>query len=203
VDLRSRTAFAAGHLRGSLNFGSGSGLATYLGWLIPWGTPLTLIGASPQDVADAQRELCRIGIDAITAAASWPDAGLASQPLETYRTADFGALAAAAGNDDVVVVDVRRSREWQRSHLQVAMHIPLHELPARLGQIPDGVVWVHCEAGYRAAVAASMLAAQGRRVVAVDDQFAAAEDAGLATLAGPLAAGQGLGAMATWRDDVN
>jgi hypothetical protein len=30
-----------------------------------------------------------------------------------------------------------------------------------------------------------MLAAQGRRVVAVDDQFAAAEDAGLATLAGP------------------
>jgi hydroxyacylglutathione hydrolase len=184
VDLRSRTAFAAGHLRGSLNFGSGSGLATYLGWLIPWGTPLTLIGASPQDVADAQRELCRIGIDAITAAASWPDAGLASQPLETYRTADFSALAAAAGNDDVVVVDVRRSREWQRSHLQVAMHIPLHELPARLGEIPDGVVWVHCEAGYRAAVAASMLAAQGRRVVAVDDQFAAAEDAGLATLAG-------------------
>ena len=46
VDLRSRTAFAAGHLRGALNFESGANLATYLGWLIPWGTPLTLIGDS-------------------------------------------------------------------------------------------------------------------------------------------------------------
>ena len=70
VDLRSHTAFAAGHLRGTLNFQLGSGLATYLGWLIPWGTPLTLIGDTPQAVAEAQRELCRIGIDRIEAAAT-------------------------------------------------------------------------------------------------------------------------------------
>lgn len=32
VDLRSRTAFAAGHLLGSLNFGLDGSFATYLGW---------------------------------------------------------------------------------------------------------------------------------------------------------------------------
>ena len=63
VDLRNRTAFAAGHAPGTLNFGLDGGFATYLGWLIPWGTPLTLLGESAEDVTEAQRELVRIGID--------------------------------------------------------------------------------------------------------------------------------------------
>ena len=63
VDLRNRTAFAAGHAPGTLNFGLDGGFATYLGWLIPWGTPLTLLGETAEDVAEAQRELVRIGID--------------------------------------------------------------------------------------------------------------------------------------------
>jgi len=40
-------------------------------------------------------------------------------------------------------------------------------------------VWVHCEAGYRASVAASFLDAAGRTVVAVDDEYARAARAGL------------------------
>ena len=31
--------------------------------------------------------------------------------------------------------------------------------------------WVHCEAGYRACIAASFLDAAGRAVIAVDDDF--------------------------------
>ena len=63
VDLRNRTAFAAGHARGTLNFGLDGAFATYLGWLITWGTPVTLLGETPESVAEAQRELVRIGID--------------------------------------------------------------------------------------------------------------------------------------------
>ena len=63
VDLRNRTAFAAGHAPGTLNFGLDGSFATYLGWLIAWGTPLTLLGETAEDVAEAQRELVRIGID--------------------------------------------------------------------------------------------------------------------------------------------
>ena len=37
--------------------------------------------------------------------------------------------------------------------------------------MPAGEVWVHCAGGYRASVAASLLDAAGRRVVAVDDSF--------------------------------
>jgi hypothetical protein len=55
VDLRHRTVFVAGHVPGSLNFGLDGSSATYLGWLIEWGTPLTLLGDSADDVARAAR----------------------------------------------------------------------------------------------------------------------------------------------------
>jgi hydroxyacylglutathione hydrolase len=80
VDLRARRAFAAGHVAGALGFDLDGSFATYLGWLIPWGTPLTLLGQTPGQVAEAQRELVRIGIDRPAAAATggpgdWPAAG--------------------------------------------------------------------------------------------------------------------------------
>jgi hydroxyacylglutathione hydrolase len=185
VDLRSRTAFAAGHLPGTLNFELGTSLATYLGWLIPWAMPLTLIGDSPEAVTAAQRDLCRIGIDKIEAAASGPSRRWAGGGrLEEFATADFATLAARADRGSLVLLDVRRRGEWQISHIQGAVHIPLHELSARLGEVPDGEIWVHCEAGYRSAVGASLLAARGRQVVAINDQFGSAEKAGLPVVAG-------------------
>ena len=184
VDLRSRTAFAAGYIRGTLNFELGINLATYLGWLIPWGMPLTLIGDTAEAVAEAQRDLCRIGIDRIAAAASGsPDRWAAGERLAQFPVADFATLAARAERGTLVLLDVRRRGEWDIAHIDGAVHIPLHELTTRMGEIPDGEVWVHCQAGYRAAVAASLLAAAGRSVVAIDDDFSAVERAGLSTVA--------------------
>ena len=57
--------------------------------------------------------------------------------------------------------------------------MPIHTLRGRLAEVPDGEVWVHCAGGARAAIAASLLHAVGRDVVAVDDSFDAAEKAGL------------------------
>ncbi|MFC4052059.1 rhodanese-like domain-containing protein [Actinomadura syzygii] len=80
----------------------------------------------------------------------------------------------------VTVLDVRRDAEWDESHVEGAVHVPLHDLPARLGQVPPGEVWVHCGTGYRASTAASLLAAAGRRVVVVDDEYGSAARTGLA-----------------------
>jgi rhodanese-related sulfurtransferase len=52
------------------------------------------------------------------------------------------------------------------------VHIPIHELPRRLGEVPAGAVWVHCAAGTRAGIAAGLLDRDGRSVVSVDDDFA-------------------------------
>ena len=180
VDLRDRVAFAAGFVPGTFCFPLDGSFASYLGWVLPWGTPLTLLGETPQQVAQAQRELARIGIDRPAAAATGrPEQWSGDQPLATLRLATFGDLA-AADRQQAVVLDVRRALEWAGGHVAGAVHIPFSDLPGRTGEIPAGQVWVYCHSGYRAIVAASILAAAGRQVISIDDDFDNAEGAGLA-----------------------
>lgn len=162
-------------------------MATWLGWMIDWGAPITLLGETSDQVAEAQRELARIGIDTFAAAATGQpedlvtDAGrLASTPSATF--ADL-AKARDGHQHDLpqidVVLDVRTNNEFNGSHVEGAVHIPLYELKDRTGEIPPGAVWVHCGSGYRATAAASLLEGAGRDVVLVDDQFDNAREAGL------------------------
>lgn len=172
VDLRIRQAFAHSHLAGTLNVALDDKFVTYLGWTIPWGTPVTLVGDTAEEVAAAQRDLARIGIDRPAGAASgglheWAAGG----ELRSYRRATFAELADEIDRDDVVVLDVRRDDEWSTGHLRTAVLVPLDQLDDRLLEIPDGQVWVHCASGYRASIAASLLDRAGRRVVLIDDDW--------------------------------
>ena len=171
VDLRTRTAFAGGHVSGTLNFGLDGEFATYLGWLIPWGTPLTLLGESREQVAEAQRELVRIGIDRLDGAATGTPRDWTNTRLGTFERAAFADLAQVRHHRNVTVLDVRRVSEHAAGRVDGAVNIPIHELLGRLDEIPSGEVWVHCASGYRASIAASVLAARGVPVVAVDDSF--------------------------------
>ncbi|WP_309648835.1 MBL fold metallo-hydrolase [Nocardioides sp.] len=184
VDLRNRTAFAAGHAPGSLNFGLDGGFATYVGWLIPWGTPITLLGETAEHVAAAQRELVRIGIDRPAGHATGGPAAWSTEALSSFATATFADLAQVRHHRDVVVLDVRRTDEHDKAAIRGAVNLPLHELWSRVDEVPAGEVWVHCAGGYRASVAASMLDAHHRTLVAIDDTFDNAEKVGL-HLVGP------------------
>ncbi len=179
VDLRHRTAFARGHAPGSLNFGIDGPFATYLGWLIDWGTPITLLGDTPEDVSLATRELGRIGIDHPVAHATGGPQDWSDRPLAGFATATFPELAQVRHHREVVLIDVRRVKEYDAARIPGALNLPLHDLPRRLHEVPSGEVWVHCGGGYRASVAASFLIAAGREVVAIDDDFANAALAGL------------------------
>jgi rhodanese-related sulfurtransferase len=168
-------------------------MATWLGWMAPWGAPITLLGESAEQVAAAQRELARIGIDRPAAAApGTPDAWVAGEEarLGKLMVATFADLAASrAGRTPHglpapdVLLDVRMTNEWRSGHIDGATHIPLPDLPARLAEVPDGTVWVHCGSGYRAAAASSLLARSGHHVVHIDDAYARAAEAGLTVIA--------------------
>ncbi|MEU3046960.1 MBL fold metallo-hydrolase [Streptomyces sp. NPDC006984] len=180
VDLRSRLAFAEGHVAGSFNFEADGNLATYLAWMIPWGKPVTLLAADAEQLAAAQRELVRVGIDRPAAAATGGPGGWlrAGEEPASFPRSTFAGLT-EQGVDQVVVLDVRRDSERADGWIEGAVHIPVHELARRVHEVPDGTVWVHCAGGMRAAIAASLLDAAGREVVAVDDGFDAAAAAGL------------------------
>jgi rhodanese-related sulfurtransferase len=182
VDLRDRTAYAARHLAGSIGISLGPQFSTYLGWLIPWGTPLTLIGETPEEVTDAQRQLVRIGIDRPEGAAvGAPDDLAADAELRGYPRVAFTDLEANRGRDEVVVLDVRRDDERQGGWIPDSAHIPLHSLLERLEEVPAGQLWVHCASGFRASIATSLLDRAGHDVVLIDDEYATAVEKGIAT----------------------
>ncbi len=180
VDLRQRRAFARHHITGTISVELGDSFVTFLGWTIPWGTPLTLVGDDTAQVSDAQRQLARIGIDRPAGAATGPVNALADGRTSTYEVTDFDGLAAVAGRDEVVILDVRRPDEWAAGHLEAAVHIPFWELEDRMAEVPEGEVWVHCASGFRASISASLLDRAGRRVVHVDDDWSRAAGTGLA-----------------------
>jgi hydroxyacylglutathione hydrolase len=173
VDLRSRTAYAADHVRGTVNVEVGGSFITYLAWIIPWGTPVTLVGDSPEEVEEAQRQMVRVGIDRPTAqAVGGVDEFGSGLDRGSYPVVDMEALAkrVAESDEPVHVLDVRRNDERGTVAVPGSQHIPIHELPQRVEEVPaDREVWVHCASGYRAAIATSLLARAGRRPVLVDD----------------------------------
>jgi rhodanese-related sulfurtransferase len=193
VDLRARAVFAESFLQGTFSFESDSNVATYLGWLIPWGTPVTLLGDTPDQVAQVQRDLARIGIDRPAAQAfGGPAVWAQGSDLATYPRADWADLARALHHDpDLTVLDVRAVSEHRESHLRGAVHVPLQHVADRQGDLPAGPLWVHCGSGFRAATAASILAASGHDVVLVDEDFEAAAAAGLPVESGSLAGNAG------------
>lgn len=182
VDIRNRTAFAAGHLDGTIAFELSTSFATYLGWLYTWGAPLTLIADNHEQIASARRELVRIGVDNIIGSAAGEVTSLTDgTPLRSYRVADFKDLTRAISQGDFpTVLDVRQPGEYDDGHISAAINIPLQELIDRMEEVPTGEVWIHCRSGYRASIAASILDRSGRTVILIDDTFDQAGKAGLA-----------------------
>ena len=72
--------------------------------------------------------------------------------------------------DDVFVLDVRTPEEYQESHLPGAALIPLEQLGARYGELPqDETILVYCSSGNRSLKAAYLLENAGfNRVHSLD-----------------------------------
>jgi len=188
VDLRHRRVFAGEHLKGSLSFDVHGNAVTYLGWMIDWGTPITLLGADVDEVQEMQRELVRIGIDRPVAYAtgSPSDWTSTSVPVTAYpRTTHVDMAAALAASPDLPMLDLRRRSEFDDGYVRGAKHVPLHELRSRLDEVvawaseQGAPVWIYCGSGFRASIGASVLEAAGVDLVHVDDDFPNAEKAGL------------------------
>ena len=182
VDLRSRTAFAADHVTGTVNVEVGGSFITYLAWILPWGTPVTLVGDTAEEVEDAQRQMVRVGIERPAGqAVGGVDAFGEGLDRGAYQVTDLEVLAKRlADGDDLHVLDVRRHDERRDVAILGSQHIPIHELAQRVDEVPaDREVWVHCASGYRAAIAASLLARAGRRPILVDDEAGRIEELGI------------------------
>lgn len=68
----------------------------------------------------------------------------------------------ALGNDHFLFLDVRTDKERGYCDFPFAIHIPLHELPGRLNELPkDKFIIAFCSSIFRGAVAYTYLRANG------------------------------------------
>jgi rhodanese-related sulfurtransferase len=186
LDVRDAADFEGAHLAGSINIGLSGSYATWAGTILERDTPIVLI-AEPGREVEAATRLGRIGYDVV---AGYLDGGmqaLATRPDLVQRTERMTAATLAeqlTGPEPPVILDVRTPREWQAQHIAGSLNIPLNHLQERLGEVPrPRRLVVHCQSGYRSAIAASLLARHSfTRFADLVGGFAAWEASQLATV---------------------
>jgi hydroxyacylglutathione hydrolase len=168
VDGRDDMAFAAGHLRGSVNVGLGGRFAEYAGEVMTAGTPIVLI-TDPGHEAEAAVRLARIGFDRVLGALRDPLRTFVEHPevvesLSRLSAAEFDERRASVPG--LVLIDVRNPGEVAEGGIEGALHISLPALLGRLDELDrTAPTVVHCAGGYRSAIAASLLRSHGFRDV--------------------------------------
>ena len=67
--------------------------------------------------------------------------------------------------EDPYILDVRTDREYENSHLEKAVLIPLDELRTRLEELPkERMIYIHCHTGLRSYIACRILSQNGFQV---------------------------------------
>ena len=164
LDARDDMAFAAGHLRGSINVGLGGRFAEYAGEVMPPDTPIVLVTESGHE-PEAKVRLARIGFDKVLGALADPIDTFVSHPEFIEPLSRLSAEALAQRIDSVaglVVIDVRNAGEVALGRIPSAVNISLAELLSRVDELDSSApTVVHCAGGYRSAIAASLLRSRG------------------------------------------
>ncbi|CAM3906780.1 MBL fold metallo-hydrolase [Alkalicoccus chagannorensis] len=159
IDTRPSPSAAAGFLPGSINLPYTPGFLQWFGWLVDYTKPHYFIAAP--ELADALYDECaRIGI---MPAGIFPPAAVKGSlhHIPQWTPEDLHA------DELVQAVDVRLDDEWEEGHVPGALHVKLHDIPERAGEVLDKEqpVHVYCLTGVRSAAAASLLKNQGFRVI--------------------------------------
>lgn len=75
--------------------------------------------------------------------------------------ADARTLLAESGSDGILL-DVREPSEYAQVHIEGSLHIPMGQIPARLGELDSGHTYVvMCHHGARSQQVALFLASRG------------------------------------------
>ena len=173
LDVRDGIDFEGGHLRGALNVALNGKYATWAGSLLASDVPIVVI-AEEGGEQEAVMRLGRIGFDNVAGYLEGGMNALAARDDLVERTPRITAQALAGWltgerpefGPPPTVVDVRSEAERAGGRVAGSLHVPLPHLEERAAEIPsDRPVVVHCEGGYRSAIAASLLQKLGRQGV--------------------------------------
>ena len=165
LDVRTPEAFGGAHVPGAFNIWFGPSLSTWAGWVLPYDKPITLLLDTPEHGEEVVRQLIRVGFDNISGyleggMEAWMEAGM---PIDTVPQLSVHQLREhLAGDNEIIVTDVRTPREYNSGHIEGALHIHAGQIDERNEELNRGdAIALVCRTAHRSSIAGSILKRHG------------------------------------------
>ncbi len=165
LDTRSKEAFTAEHIPGTMFVGLDGSFATWVGTLIlDINTEIIFVADEGQEEEVVTR-LARVGYDNTQGFLkggidAWKAAGNETDSVGSVTADEFATVHKAGG--DFTELDVRKKSEYQSEHVIGVDNFPLDWINRDLKNLDKNKkYYLHCASGYRSLVAASILKANG------------------------------------------
>jgi hydroxyacylglutathione hydrolase len=166
LDTRNATVFTHGFVPGSISIGLEGRFAEFAGSILPFDQAILLV-CEPGTEKESIVRLARVGFENIIGHLAggfnaWVDA---NETPDLIIDVEADELAMDIPFDpNMVIVDVRKTSEFDKGHIKEALTIPLEELtdPASMANFDDNQnIYIHCAGGYRSVIASSLIKRQG------------------------------------------
>jgi len=162
VDVRPISAYAGGHIPGSISNVLRPVFSSWLGWLIEPDRPIVFVVDGDQDRCDLVRQCLDVGLERLVGELT---GGIDTWTSSGRRVAPFDLVGPEAAMGQLI--DVRQAGEYAAGHVAGARNV---ELPAiTSAPIPAGPLTIMCGHGERAMTGASLIARTGRSDLTVLD----------------------------------
>jgi hydroxyacylglutathione hydrolase len=165
LDARSYHAFASQHLAGAWHLDINGNFPTFTGWVIPTDQDILLVADDYKKALEANLWARRVGMDRII---GYLDGGMVAWAVEGFRTNHNGLISAEELHDmlqrekNFVLLDVRAPLEFEESHIEGAVNIPVADLRTRNNELdPTKTIVLICSSGNRSSLGASILKQHG------------------------------------------
>jgi glyoxylase-like metal-dependent hydrolase (beta-lactamase superfamily II)/rhodanese-related sulfurtransferase len=162
IDTRPIDQYHRAHIPGSLSIAFRPSFGTWLGWLVPLGTPLLFVtnGAQLEDIVN---ESLLVGQESL---AGWLEGGIEAwehQGLPVLATRSISPdEVRSLLEDGAIAVDVREPSEFASGHIDDAVNIALGSLAGLASSLPvDRPVVAYCGHGERSTTGTSILERAG------------------------------------------
>jgi glyoxylase-like metal-dependent hydrolase (beta-lactamase superfamily II)/rhodanese-related sulfurtransferase len=166
LDTRSKEAFVAAHIPGSVFIGLDDNFAPWVGTLITDMAQPILFLADEGREEEVVIRLSRVGYDNTigylnNSIDAWKAAGLKTETIKEISAADFADLY-EIDKGSINLLDARRQSEYESEHLLGAKNFPLDFINLNMQQLSkDKQYYIHCAGGYRSLIMTSILKARG------------------------------------------
>jgi hydroxyacylglutathione hydrolase len=166
LDTRNATLFTQGFIPGAISIGLEGRFAEFAGSILPFDKAILLV-CEPGTEKESIVRLARVGFENIIGHLAggfdaWAKAG---EPIDLIIDVEADELAMDLPfHPNMVIVDVRKTSEFDKGHIKEALTIPLDELtdPASMANFDENQnIYIHCAGGYRSVIASSLIKRQG------------------------------------------